>query len=226
MSLVMHVGALAAAGMQRRPPPLASALVEIAIDAEPEPAPPSPKEEAAPNTTPAPTPVKVAAHHETLAVHAVAATEAKPLEAPPADAPHASVSDDALPHFTIATSTSANGGQSLAKTSGTATTFEGPPNEDAPYAEGAVDIPARAARKVTPRYPSQAQSNGLEGSVKLEIVLSSAGAVESVRALSHLGHGFEEQAIAAARKTPFTPAMKHGRAVPVRMAWTVEFRLQ
>jgi TonB family protein len=226
MSLVMHFGALAAAGLPHRPPPqVESAVVEIAIDTEPAPVPPA-KEEPVPNTPPEPAPVKAAVHHEALAVHAVAATESKPTETPPADAPPAMVSDDALPHFTIATSTSANSGQSLAKKSGTATTFEGPTNEDAPYAEGAVDVPARAARKVTPRYPSQAQSNGLEGSVKLEIVLSSTGVVESVRALSHVGHGFEEEAIAAARKTPFTPAMKHGRAVAVRMAWTVEFQLQ
>ena len=60
----------------------------------------------------------------------------------------------------------------------------------------------------------------------LEIVLSSSGVVQTVRALSHPGHGFEESALVEARKTPFSPAMKRGRAVPVRMIWIVEFQLQ
>jgi len=228
LSLAMHVGALAAAGMHRPPPVhLDSAALEISIEAPPPPE--TPKEEPLPNV---PDPVRaalvnpVAVHHEALAVHAVSATPAPPDPAPPADAPHALVSDDALPHFTLATSKSGSDGANLASSSGTATTFQGPSNDDAPYAEGAVDVPARAAHPVRPHYPLQAQSNGVEGSVKLEIVLSSTGVVESVRALNHPGHGFEEEAVAAARRTPFTPAKKQGRAVPVRMAWTVEFQLR
>jgi TonB family protein len=228
VSLAMHLGVFVAAGMHRPSPrPVETTAVEIAIEAEAPPALPPPKEEPVPNDVPAHPPVKEATvHHEALAVRAVAATTPKAEDTPPAEAPHALVSDDALPHFTIATSPAGTRGESLAKSSGTATTLEGPPNDDAPYAEGAVDVPARPTRQVKPRYPLQAQSSGIEGLVKLEIVVSSSGVVESVRAVSHPGHGFEDEAIAAARKTSFTPARKHGRAVPVRMLWTVEFRLQ
>jgi periplasmic protein TonB len=227
MSLATHIGALVAAGAHGHPP-LRTDLApqEISIDAEPPPA-AIPLEEPAPNEVPEPAPVKtVAVHREALAVRAVAATESRAEATAPADAPRALAGDDALPHFTIATSPNGTGSRNLAQSSGTATIFEGAPNDDALYGAGSVDVPARAARQVRPRYPLQAQSSGIEGCVKLEIVLTNAGVVESVRALTHPGHGFEEEAIAAARKTPFTAAMKRGRAVAVRMAWTVEFQLQ
>jgi TonB family protein len=229
ISLAIHLGAFLAAGMHRRPPgaPVETTAVEIAIETEPPPAPVRPREEPVPNDMPAPAPVKEApVHHEAPAVRGVAAMAQRSEDTPPAEATHAAVSDDALPHFAIATSPTGASGASLAKSSAAATTFEGAPDDDAPYAEGSVDIPARAALQVRPRYPLQARSSGIEGLVKLEIVLSSAGVVQSVRPLSHAGHGFEEEAIAAAWRTPFTPAVKHGRAVPVRMAWTVEFQLQ
>jgi TonB family protein len=228
VSLAMHLGVFAAAGMHDPPHArVETTAVEVAIETEAPPAPAPPKDEPVPDDVPAPAPVREApVHREALAVRTVVATAPKSEDTPPAEAPHAVVSDDALPHFTITTSPAGAGGQNLAKSSGAATTFEGAPDDDAPYAEGAVDVPARPAHPVRPRYPLQAQSSGIEGLVKLEIVLTSGGVVQSVRALSHPGHGFEDEAIAAARKTPFTPAMKRGRAVPVRMVWTVEFQLQ
>jgi TonB family protein len=227
LSLVLHVAAFVGVGLNRLPRTVgAEAPVEVTIESEL----PPPKEEVPEPEAPAPAlePVKMAAHHEAVAVRAVAATNPtpNPEPTPPAEAPHALVGDDALPHFAIATSTSTGGSATLAKTSGTATSFEGTPNEDAPYAEGAVDVPARAARKVSPQYPFEARSSGIEASVKLEIVLSARGVRQSVMALSHVGHGLEQEAIAALRRTPFSPAMKQGRAVPVRMIWIVEFRLQ
>jgi protein TonB len=228
VSLAMHLGALVASGIHSRPPARAeTTAVEVAIDTQAPPAADPPRNEPVPNDLPALAPVKEArVRHEAVAVRAVVPAAPKSEDTPPAQAPHALVSDDALPHFTIVTSPTNTGGQNLAKSSGVATTFAGAPDDDAPYAEGAVDAPARPARQVRPEYPVQARSNGIEGLVKLEIVLSSAGVVTSVRALSHPGYGFEEEAIVAARRTPFTPAMKRGRAVPVRMVWTVEFQLQ
>jgi TonB family protein len=233
ISLAFHAVAVAGAGLQPfhvRPMRSATPL-EIPVEIEAAPPPlslptpqPPPQNEAS-----VAAPSKAAAvRREPVAVRAVAATEPKaaPQPAPPADAPVALTGGAQLPHFSIATSITAAPAESLAKTSGAATAFQGTPDRDAPYAEDAVDVPARAAKKVAPRYPLEAQSSGTEATVKMEIVLSSSGVVQTVRALNHPGHGFEEEAIAAAHRTPFTPAMKRGQAVPVRMAWTVEFRLQ
>jgi protein TonB len=231
LSLALHALVIAGTRMHaHHATPVRPSSVEIAIETElvDAPAPPSAPEPPPPNEPPEPAPVKVAtAHPGPVAVRAVAATEpAKAIEpAPPADAPNALASDAALPHFAIATSVKVGEEGSLAKTSGAAAS-QGAPESDPPYAEDAVDTPARAARKVSPRYPLEAQSSGAEATVKLEIVLSATGSVLSVRALNHPGHGFEEEALAAARRTLFTAATKRGRAVPVRMAWTVEFRLQ
>jgi TonB family protein len=231
ISLAFHALAVVGAGMQRHRPTTMRAATPLEISVESEAAalsPPIPTPEPAPNEAAAPTPLRAAAvHHEPVAIRAVAATEPKAAAQPaPAEAPPAFASDAELPRFSIATSIAAALGANLAKASGTATALQGAPDGILPYAEDAVDVRARALKKVSPRYPLQAQSNGAEATVKMEIVLSSIGVVESVRALNHPGQGFEEEAIAAARRTPFTPAMKRGRAVAVRMAWTVEFRLQ
>jgi periplasmic protein TonB len=231
VSVVLHVAVFLAAGVHVRStlarpvqPPIE---IAIAIETAPEPEPP--KEEPLSNQVTETPPVHAASAHSsparTEAGHAIAATESKSEASPPADAPP-TFTGDSLPHFAIATSTIGGRGQTLAKSAGTAPLESAGANEDEPYAEGSVDVPARAMRPVRPTYPLQARVSGIEGSVKLEIILSNTGVVESVRARSHLGSGLEEAAIAAARKTPFTPAMKRGRAVPVRMAWSIEFQLQ
>jgi len=48
--------------------------------------------------------------------------------------------------------------------------------------------------------------------------------VVSARALQHAGYGFDEAAMAALRTYRFAPAKRNGRAVAVRMKWTVDFR--
>ena len=227
LSIALH-GAVLLAGV-RMPPgrvhaeaqPVAAVLVEEEAPATPPPPPPSPAEDVQANHVLAPAPLHappsgLSVHHD---AHVVAA---QPVAAP---AP-AMTSDDALPHFTIASSNV----PPSAPTSAAAAVPTAPPAassvDEAPVGEGFVDVPAHAKTKVRPTYPFEAQSSGLQGTVKLEIVLSTTGAVEDVRALTRLGHGFEAAAIAAARRTPFTPAMKAGRPVRVRMAWTVEFELQ
>jgi len=234
VSLAMHAAAFLVAAVHHVQPAPVAPPIEISIESE-LPRPPDPPKEEEPVANRAaetltdlrPVSLRSPVHHEAPAVHAVAATDAKPDHpSPPADAPPALVGDDALPHFTIATSHGGAGGQNLAKSAGTAPLGGSESNDDGPYAEGAVDVPARAMHEVRPRYPLEARESGIDGSVRLVIVLSAAGVVEDVRAVTHLGHGLEQEAIVAVKKTPFTPAMKRGRAVPVRMAWTVEFQLQ
>ena len=165
-----------------------------------------------------------AARTDARVVHAVAAT-ARKSSALPADAPAVVATDYDLPHFTIVTSNGSGASQPLANAAGKGAAGA-PPDDDVTYGAEAVDVPARAVAPSTPHYPSQAQAEGREANVGLEIVLSKTGAVEDVRSPHPAGHGFDEEALAFARKTRFSPAMKRGRPVAVRMIWTVRFVLE
>jgi TonB family protein len=94
-----------------------------------------------------------------------------------------------------------------------------------PLDEHTVDAPARLAHGVLPAYPEDARASHIEADVLLELVVSAQGTVQSARVVRAAGHGFDQPAIDAARRFRFVPAQKDGRAVPVRMAWTVQFRL-
>jgi TonB family protein len=101
----------------------------------------------------------------------------------------------------------------------------GSDDESATLAEESVDTPARLEHGATPNYPSEARAEGVEAEVKLELVVSAAGAVENVRVVRRAGHGLDDAAVLAARQFRFSPAVKQGHAVRVRMSWSVEFRL-
>ena len=79
---------------------------------------------------------------------------------------------------------------------------------------------------MTPVYPDAARSDGVEGTVGLELIVDDAGIVENARIVRPVGHGLDEAALAAARGFRFSPAMKSGHPVHVRMAWSVEFRFR
>lgn len=94
-------------------------------------------------------------------------------------------------------------------------------------ADSDVTERARQVGGTSPVYPSDARAQGVElGSpLPFEIVVDSSGRVASARALHHAGYGFDEAAMTALRTYRFTPATRAGHVVPVRMRWTVDFRL-
>jgi TonB family protein len=79
---------------------------------------------------------------------------------------------------------------------------------------------------VAPSYPRAAEAAGIESRVPLEIVVDARGNVTSARCLSHVGYGLDEAALRGIRDYRFSPARRHGRAVPVRMRWVVQFELR
>jgi TonB family protein len=89
----------------------------------------------------------------------------------------------------------------------------------------AVDTRAQLVRGATPNYPSAARAEGVEATVRLELVVSAGGSVEEARVVRSAGHGLDEAAMEAAHQFRFSPAIKRGQAVRVRMSWSVEFRL-
>jgi TonB family protein len=78
-------------------------------------------------------------------------------------------------------------------------------------------------------YPEEARRNGVEGNVRLELLVGEAGTVERIRIVERGGNGFDEAVLAAAGalrpQFRFRPAERGGRAVSVWIPWTIKFRL-
>ncbi len=74
-------------------------------------------------------------------------------------------------------------------------------------------------------YPEAARRDGIEGDVKVEILVSEDGGVRDVRIVARGGNGFDEVARTLARHLAFEPARRGGRPVPVWIPWTLKFRL-
>jgi protein TonB len=97
---------------------------------------------------------------------------------------------------------------------------------EVPLPEGAVDVPARIVVALPPVYPPGARRAEVESDVVLELVVSAQGRVVSAVASSHPGYDLEAAALTAVRGFVFQPARRAGRAVSVRMIWTMQFRLR
>ena len=89
-----------------------------------------------------------------------------------------------------------------------------------------VSVPARLLVSAPIAYPSQARAADIEASVPLEIVVDTQGRVVDARPLFAVGYGFDAAALQAIRAYRFAPAQHLGRAVRVRMRWSVQFRLR
>jgi TonB family protein len=202
-----------------------------AVDVELEPADLDSPDEAPPleNAPPLSMQAHPRAVHETTRPRAQAPTRA------PSDGRAADVTEGPLPHFALAVPipppdardlTGFADTHDLARPAGAEFSAPGGVDDTTPLSEQAVDTPARLVQSEVPTYPADAQADGVEADVKLEMVVSREGAVESVRAVRRSGYGLDEAAARAARRFRFAPAVKDGRPVRVRVSWTVQFRLR
>jgi len=170
------------------------------------------------NTHPSPVPFEHhAISHEPNLEHRAASV------ATSAHAPATTAAADA-PRFTIATA-EASVAYGVVSPGGAAPPHEADV-EAAPVPEQSVDGKARLVRGVSPVYPDVARTEGIEGDVRLELVVGLAGVVESVRLVQGVGGGLVEAAVHAVRQYRFAPATQAGRPVRVRMGWSVQFRLR
>ncbi len=187
--------------------PLTDTLAPSA--AQTEPATPSPSRAVAPTH----------ARPATRAVHAA--------PAPVSDAaPAATATNDAAPaRFAMSAGTVASG-PALVSTATSAVAASGSTSEVAALAEGDVDQRARLLAMGPLVYPSAARDAELEADVAVDLVVATDGRVVTARAASHAGYGLEDAAVRAVRGYRFSPALRAGRAVAVRMRWTVQFRLR
>lgn len=72
-------------------------------------------------------------------------------------------------------------------------------------------------------YPKAASEQGLEADVDLVLVIDAEGRVESAEVLTPAGHGFDEAAVAAAKRFVFRPAEKDGRPVKAKIVYRYSF---
>ena len=105
--------------------------------------------------------------------------------------------------------------------------------EDVEFLQGAylstdtgVIVPV-ATRSVTPKYTSEAMRAKLQGVVVIQAVVAANGTVERARVTQSLDTqmGLDDAAVAAAKSWLFKPGTKDGKAVPVAVTLTLEFRL-
>lgn len=89
-----------------------------------------------------------------------------------------------------------------------------------------IGVPARLVASAPAAYPAAARAAGVEADVPVEIVVDAAGHVVDARPLAETGYGLDLAAVRAVRAYRFSPALREGRPVRVRMHWTVQFRLR
>ncbi len=89
----------------------------------------------------------------------------------------------------------------------------------------AVEQGVTILEKPRPDYTPEARAARIEGEVLLEVVFTAGGEVRVRRVRQGLGHGLDENAVAAARRIRFRPATAGGRAVDFEAIIRVAFRL-
>jgi len=86
-------------------------------------------------------------------------------------------------------------------------------------------VKAKPQGFVQATYTDDARAAGIEGRVRVKIVIDASGAISDVAIVSGLGHGLDESAIAAARRMTFSPATRCGKAVPSTFIFVSRFAL-
>jgi protein TonB len=104
----------------------------------------------------------------------------------------------------------------------------GDPNRlPSPVPEMMIAEPARTLREVKAAYPPEALRMGFEAKVEAKLLIDDKGDVRDVKILKPAGHGFDEAAREALKKTKFSPAKTaDGKAVPVSIVYTYSFEVQ
>ena len=92
-------------------------------------------------------------------------------------------------------------------------------------ADGPATTPVEVLYKPTPLYTEEARQLKLEGEVLLEVMFTANGQLHVNRVVRGLGHGLDQNAIAAADKMRFKPALRAGIPVDSMAIVHVVFQL-
>jgi TonB family protein len=88
-----------------------------------------------------------------------------------------------------------------------------------------ADVRALVTAKPKPSYTREARRNGIQGFVALKVLLSARGKIDRIRVVKGLAAGLTENAIRAACRLEFKPAMKDGKPVSQWVTAEYVFRL-
>ncbi|MGB9255266.1 MAG: TonB family protein [Candidatus Korobacteraceae bacterium] len=91
--------------------------------------------------------------------------------------------------------------------------------------DGSCATPPRTISAPNPEYPKDARQSKVEGTVVLWLIVGPDGSAHNIRVDRGLGHGLDENAIAAVQRWKFDPATIDGKPVPVSVNVEVNFRL-
>jgi protein TonB len=103
--------------------------------------------------------------------------------------------------------------------------IEADDNEEVVVSPKEADVRATITAKPKPSYTKEARRNGIQGFVTLKVLLPGRGKISRVRVVKGLPAGLTENAIRAACKMEFKPAMKNGQAVSEWLTAEYVFRL-
>ena len=212
-----------ALGGIRTPAEMLATAIEVTETAKKETPPPPPEPPPEPPKPPEP--------------KQVAKPPAKTPEPPPPDvAPPESPSPMAnLPDFGLELSGGTGGGNGLAMPKGgdarpakaapsaVQKTFE--KAAPAPKPADACDEPPAKPKLLNlpqPAYTDAARAAGIEGKIRVQLTVDETGKVIDAKALTSLGHGLDEAALAAARAATFEAAVRCGK--PSRSTFTIAIR--
>ncbi|MEZ0314512.1 MAG: energy transducer TonB [Myxococcota bacterium] len=228
VSVLAHWALVGGLSKAAREAPKPARVIEMAVVTPPPPAPevvpepPKPVEEKA-KRPPKPVDVPVAAKPE----EPPPANEQKPAEEPP------------QPVFGISMSSTVSGNSGFSVRVGN-TTMKEPekdrtdPRDVKPYAGGAPNIvPVHSLSQppmpkgACPReFPPAARAAGVNGSIKLELLILEDGTVGEARPLNDLGYGTAEAAVRAMKKCAFTPGSDGSKPVRTLIIYKYTFNYE
>jgi TonB family protein len=79
--------------------------------------------------------------------------------------------------------------------------------------------------KPDPAYSVEGRKHKLQGDVVLEVIFLASGQIKVTGVVSGIGFGMDEEAIHAAQRIRFTPAMRDGKPIDFPARIRIEFRL-
>lgn len=247
LALGLYWAGQLAADREPEPEPIEVEIVKPPPPAVKPPPPPPPKIEPEPEEPkPEPPPRKVVVRKEP------APREPPPRAAPPEPPPDVQPApgpstDDTAPAPVVTLPDIAPGGTGPAAAvgrpstrkvgsggTGTNTGGGGAPDSQGTGGPKPVSIAAikRRALPINPDldtsklYPPEARRLGIEGQVKVALVVDATGKVTGRRLITRLGHGLDELALDLARRLRFEPALDtNDRPVADKVVWTFTFVL-
>ncbi len=105
------------------------------------------------------------------------------------------------------------------------------PKDVKPYAApvyappGTSDTEPEISYQFEIEYPKEARSAGIEGVVRLQLLIDFDGRVAEAKLLKGLGYGLDAAALSGIKKFKFKPAVKKGEAVATSIIFAYRFEL-